>query len=165
MSEREEWPEYVMLRDTKLHDDMGGAGQRIYTTAGQGYEKIKYVRADLLEAARAPLLEELERERMRLVACGVVAMSDTPESAASARDMHADYRSEACESVARRVDECIRRRAQVELLEENARLERAGYIVSMRLMQSDLVLDDAERAALDAFLNREAMRRVLEPRK
>ena len=28
------------------------------------------------------LLEELERERMRLAACGVVAMADTPESAA-----------------------------------------------------------------------------------
>jgi Lar family restriction alleviation protein len=36
-----------MLRDTGLHDDLGGAGQRIYTTAGQGYEKRKYIRADL----------------------------------------------------------------------------------------------------------------------
>lgn len=43
----EDWPEYLMLRDTKLHDDMGGKGQRIYTTAGFGYEKRKYIREDL----------------------------------------------------------------------------------------------------------------------
>lgn len=41
------WPERLMIRDTMLHDDMGGGGQRIYTTAGQGYEKREYVRADL----------------------------------------------------------------------------------------------------------------------
>lgn len=41
------WPAELMIRDTKLYDDMGGAGQRIYTTAGQGYEKRKYIRADL----------------------------------------------------------------------------------------------------------------------
>lgn len=45
------WPEYVMLRDTGLHDDAGGLGQRIYTTAGSGYKKRKYI----LEAA-APIL-------------------------------------------------------------------------------------------------------------
>jgi hypothetical protein len=60
----------------------------------------------------ATLRADLERERMRLVACGVVAMSDTPESAAKARDMHPDYRSASCDDVARRVDECIALRAQ-----------------------------------------------------
>jgi hypothetical protein len=51
------WPEYLDIRDTQLHDDMGGGGQRIYTTAGRGYEKRRYVRADV------PLtrLEQLER--------------------------------------------------------------------------------------------------------
>jgi hypothetical protein len=79
------------------------------------------------QAASAPLLEELDRERMRLVACGVVAISDTPESAASARDMHADYRSAACDDVARRVDECIRQRAQVEGLETKCALLAASW--------------------------------------
>lgn len=45
--EKDIWPDRLMIRDTRLHDDMGGAGQRIYTTAGQGYEKREYVRADL----------------------------------------------------------------------------------------------------------------------
>jgi hypothetical protein len=41
------WPDELMIRDTKLYDDMGGGGQRIYTTAGRGYETRKYIRADL----------------------------------------------------------------------------------------------------------------------
>lgn len=55
---------------------------------------------------------ELERERMRLAACGVVAMADTPESAQKARDMKEEYRSASCEDVARRVDECMALRAE-----------------------------------------------------
>lgn len=43
------WPDRLRIRDTRLHDDRGGAGQRIYTTAGQGYEKREYVRGDLYE--------------------------------------------------------------------------------------------------------------------
>lgn len=52
------WPEYVMLRDTKLHDDSGGLGQHIYTTAGAGYEKRKYILeavAPMLASARVPV--------------------------------------------------------------------------------------------------------------
>lgn len=40
------WPDRLKIRDTGLHDDMGGPGQRIYTTAGRGYETREYVRAD-----------------------------------------------------------------------------------------------------------------------
>lgn len=53
------------------------------------------------------LQKELETERMRLAAIGVVACADTPESASSARQMHPDYRSAALDDVERRVDECI----------------------------------------------------------
>ena len=56
---------------------------------------------------------ELERERIRLAACGVVALADTLESAAKAREMRADYRSASCDDVARRVDECILLRAKL----------------------------------------------------
>jgi hypothetical protein len=56
------------------------------------------------------LREDLETERLRLAACGVVALSDTPESAEKARQMHASYRSASCDDVARRVDECMRLR-------------------------------------------------------
>ncbi len=40
------WPESILVRDTGLHDDFGGAGKRIYTTAGGlEYERRKYVMA------------------------------------------------------------------------------------------------------------------------
>ncbi len=43
------WPDRLRIRDTQLRDDIGGAGMRIYTTAGQGYEKRDYIRGDLYE--------------------------------------------------------------------------------------------------------------------
>lgn len=57
---------------------------------------------------------ELESERMRLAACGVVALANTPESAAPARDMHPDYRSASCDEVARLVDREMALRAELE---------------------------------------------------
>jgi anti-sigma factor RsiW len=107
MSEREEWPEYVMLRDTKLHDDMGGAGQRIYTTAGQGYEKIKYVRADLLEAARAPLLERITalENKCALLAASWQKAEDELEEAV--RDLTEEPHPLAIEQYRRMVDAIV----------------------------------------------------------
>ena len=43
------WPDSLMIRDTGLHDDMGGGGRRIYTTAGRGYERKEYTRGDLCD--------------------------------------------------------------------------------------------------------------------
>lgn len=64
---------------------------------------------------------ELETERMRLVACGVVATANTPESAAKARDMLPQYRSGSCEAVEKAVDREVALRDRVEQLEaENA---------------------------------------------
>lgn len=47
--EGHEWPAVLQIRDTKLHDDIGGPGQRIHTTAGWGYKRIRYIRADLVK--------------------------------------------------------------------------------------------------------------------
>lgn len=62
------------------------------------------------QAENDRLRAELETERMRLAACGVVALADTPESAAKARQMAPEYRSASLDDVERRVDECIRLR-------------------------------------------------------
>ena len=59
------------------------------------------------------LRAELETERMRLVACSVIALANTPESAASARDMHPDYQSPYCDDVARAIDREIALRAEL----------------------------------------------------
>jgi hypothetical protein len=58
----------------------------------------------------------LEVEGLRLAACDVVAMADTPESADRARQMQSGLRSAALSSVERRVDEVIALRAENERL-------------------------------------------------
>jgi len=49
MKKETHFPDYILVRDTTLHDDMGGGGQRIYTTSGMGYEKKKYIRHDIVK--------------------------------------------------------------------------------------------------------------------
>lgn len=71
-----------------------------------------------LERQRNNTLALLEREQLRLAACGVIALADTPESAAEARQMHSDYESAALDSVKRRVDECIALRQMVRELRD-----------------------------------------------
>ena len=71
-----------------------------------------------LERQRNNTLALLEREQMRLAACDVIAMCDTPASAAEARQMHSDYESAALDSVKRRVDECIALRQMVRELRD-----------------------------------------------
>lgn len=71
---------------------------------------------DLL-TERDRLREELETERMRLAACGVLADCNTPKSAAKYRSEIADkYRSGSLDSVCRVVDEEMR------LMKENNKL-------------------------------------------
>jgi hypothetical protein len=52
---KDTFPETLMIRDTETYDGngIGGFGQRIFTTAGFGYEKVKYVRADILNVPYA----------------------------------------------------------------------------------------------------------------
>ena len=58
---------------------------------------------------------ELETERMRLAACGVVALANTPDSAKQAREMRPEYWSASCGDVARMVDENIKLRAMIQV--------------------------------------------------
>lgn len=69
----------------------------------------------------ADLRAQLETERLRLAACGVVAMANTPESAARAREMKDEYRSASLDDVIRAVDAEMSLRAQ--LAERDAALE------------------------------------------
>ena len=58
------FPKHIDVRDTKLNDDLGGLGQKIFTTAGQGYEKQRYIREDLAGKER---IEELEKANSGMV--------------------------------------------------------------------------------------------------
>lgn len=75
MTEAPIWPDRLRIRDTGLHDDLGGPGQRIYTTAGRGYERQEYVRADLFDALTA------ERDALRSDCAILLANIDTIEDA------------------------------------------------------------------------------------
>lgn len=87
--------------------------------------------AEPVRARIAALEDELETERIRLAACGVVAMSDTPESAAKQRQMLPKYWSASCGDVVRRVDECMELRSQVAAL--TAQVEQAAQPIDMVL--------------------------------
>lgn len=69
--------------------------------------------ADLLRENEA-LRAEIERLRMQLVACDVVAMANTRETAGEAREMHPDYWSASAQSVALAVDREMSHREEVE---------------------------------------------------
>ncbi len=114
-----------------------------------GGSEVAYVRADLLDAhignsevvyaslsdafkssqrdlntalARiAELVAELETERMRLAACGVVALANTHESAKSAREMKPEYVSASLQDVIKAVDR------EMALRERVAELERSMF--------------------------------------
>lgn len=79
---------------------------------------VDYAFAAQLETELNETKAALEREQMRLVACDVIALADTPTSAADARKMHPDYESAALVSVIRRVDECIALRQMVRELRD-----------------------------------------------
>ncbi len=96
---------------------------------------------------------EVERLRMQVVACGVVALADTPDSAIEARKMHPDYRSDSLSDVERRVDECIRLRAEVERLREVAEQALEAMEKATRYMSNSDYIKlnqtiDATRTAL-----------------
>lgn len=111
--------------------------KHLYTCGTTPPEMYK-TELDYAKERIAELEAELERERMRLVACGVVAIADTPDSAKEARKMHPDYESAACSDVARRVDECIGLRGKLavarEAMQKAAVLECNG-VIRMALAQ------------------------------
>ena len=79
---------------------------------------VDYTFAAQLETELNETKAALEREQLRLAACDVIAMADTPESAAKVRtDLPQDFQS-AASGVIRRVDECIVLRQMVRELRD-----------------------------------------------
>ena len=75
-----------------------------------------YQRVDVITQERDKARAELETERLRLAACGVVAMANTPESAARVRDILPVHFSASLHSVMGAVDREMELRAEVERL-------------------------------------------------
>lgn len=97
---------------------------------------------------RDELRAESETERIRLAACGVVALSNTPESAAKMREMLPEYRAASCDDVARAVDREMALRA------ENERLMRfaARVLHASREFMTDVDGADIQEFGIDAGL-------------
>ena len=110
-----------------------------------------------LFAERNALRDELERERMRLAACGVAAMANTRETAADARACAPEYRSASFDDVCRIVDsemslrdriaelEAASKPADLDLRERNDTMVRWMNQVTKMLFQSMTHSHDARQ--------------------
>lgn len=96
------------------------------------------------------LQAELEIEHVRLAACGVIALSNTPESAAKARQCKPEYWSASAEEVAKVVDSEMQLRQQVFNLQ--AELEATQKACEVALSRQD----EADQLYLQALAAIEA---------
>jgi hypothetical protein len=107
---------------------------------------------------------DLETERMRLAACDVVAVANTPKSAARARDILPKHFSASLHSVMGAVDREMELRAEVERLraaieqhvaEEVAR-ETERCADAARKWEDDYVMDDCAPEHVDVAIRARA---------
>ena len=89
--------------------------QALLNGRGASREAALMAKLEAAEKEREELRADLETERMRLAACGVVAFANTPDSAKQAREMRPEYWSASCGDVARMVDENIKLRAMIQV--------------------------------------------------
>lgn len=93
---------------------------------------------------------DLETERLRLAACGVVAMANTPESAARVRDILPVHFSASLHSVMGAVDREMELRAEVErlrkTLDEIAMYWNGSHSPTATLDAAEWTRDVAEKA-------------------
>lgn len=54
MNAEKEFPAELFLREINMYEALSDSKQRIYTTAGQEYQKVKYIRADLVKTVQDP---------------------------------------------------------------------------------------------------------------
>ena len=89
------------------------------------------------------LRDELETERMRVVACGVIALSNTRESAERQRKMHQKYRCASVIDVERAVDR------EMDLHEEVERLRAALDALGVAIADAGYTWTPEMRAAYE----------------
>lgn len=110
------WMERRSLNGAKELRTYAAELRRLAAVEAESLEQARIIgmgaeREIALMAERDKLRYDLEQERMRLTACGLVALANTPASAAVTRNMAPEYRSAACDDVANMVDEQMRLRA------------------------------------------------------
>ena len=132
-----------MSADTNyLHSLLDDADESPARQAWTIRAQDKKIRKQAAEIER--LRADLEREQLRLSACGVIALSNTPESAAKARQIHDDYKSASCDDVARAVDREMALRAERDDINDRLRSAdtessalRGALIAAMEVVQRE----------------------------
>ena len=153
MTDIVEYPEWVMLRDTMLHDDMGGLGQRIYTSAGSGYTKQKYIRADVVESLRQQLADAYNREaNARCSHCGGVFFeTDLSKQLAEANETlknHGEIQADLCRQLA----ECqAREKLLLDALEGIAEIDLNNSWSCQSGMAKEALAIPSDSTALDTM--------------
>ena len=88
-----------------------------YQDAKEGFEAAEenmQAKLDAKDKELETLREEIEDERIRLSACGVVALANTTESAKEQRQMLDKYKSASLEFVVQAVDREMKYRTEIE---------------------------------------------------
>ena len=106
----------------------GGSADEIHLRGLKAVIALAQPEPEGVEDRIVKLEADLERERLRLAACSVVVMADTPESAAKARDMSPEYHSASLADVIRQTDALMERRAAIKPVPVSERpWEREGW--------------------------------------
>jgi hypothetical protein len=113
------------------------------------YDLGRQHEAQRAEAQIAELRKELERERLRLAICGVVAIADTPQTAAWTRDIRPEFRSASLEDVIKTVDQLMACRAELAAASETIRLDTIREVATF--LGGHEGLEDAAHTLLHAF--------------
>lgn len=121
---------FFEAENERLKRDLDLKTKELFVVRELVKEEMESLRADL-----AAKTAELERERMRLAACGVVAMANTKESAAEARKMHPDYMSASCSDVMKAVDREMQHRE--DLAATRQRCERLEALLKVAKCPDD----------------------------
>ena len=104
------WGSYASGYFQEKHDLPGNIA-KIHAQAEEARAYLDQPEPEGVEDRIFKLEADLERERLRLAACGVVALADTPESAAKTRDMSPEYHSSSLNDVIRQIDALMELRA------------------------------------------------------
>jgi hypothetical protein len=94
----------------------GGSADEIHLRGLKAVIALDQPEPEGVEDRIFKLEADLERERLRLASCGVVAMADTPESAAKARDMSPEHHSASLADVIRQIDALMALRELIQRL-------------------------------------------------
>ena len=119
------WGSYASGYFQEKHDLPGNIA-KIHAQAEEARAYLSQPEPEGVEDRIFKLEADLERERLRLAACGVVAMADTPESAAKARDMSPEYHSASLADVIHQIDALMELRAAIKPVPVSERLPGEG---------------------------------------